>query len=143
VITKEQRRRIAEQAGHRCGYCQTQEVVSGIPLTIEHIIPRAKGGSDDDSNLWLSCRLCNEKKGSFTEGIDPTTNIQAPLFHPRRQNWSDHFVWSEDGTQIVPKTEIGHVTIITLALNDELRVRARGIWAKAGYHPPNDDSARL
>ena len=40
------RERIAEQAHHRCGYCLTQEVVSGIPLTLEHIIPRAKGGQD-------------------------------------------------------------------------------------------------
>jgi len=61
VIPREQRRRIAEEAQYRCGYCQTQEVVSGIPLTIEHLTPKAKGGSDDNENLWLSCRLCNEK----------------------------------------------------------------------------------
>lgn len=63
MIPRQQRRRIAEEAQYRCGYCQTQEVVSGIPLTIEHITPKAKGGNEDNENLWLSCRLCNEKKG--------------------------------------------------------------------------------
>ncbi|WP_260441293.1 HNH endonuclease [Microcystis sp. M31BS1] len=35
-------------------------------LEIEHIIPKAKGGSDDEYNLWLACRLCNGYKGRQT-----------------------------------------------------------------------------
>jgi 5-methylcytosine-specific restriction endonuclease McrA len=57
VIPRAQRQRIAAQAQYRCGYCQTQEVVSGIPLTVEHLLPKAAGGNDEDDNLWLSCRL--------------------------------------------------------------------------------------
>ena len=45
------RKQIAQQARHRCGYCQTQERVSGIPLTLEHIIPRVAGGNDEEENL--------------------------------------------------------------------------------------------
>jgi 5-methylcytosine-specific restriction endonuclease McrA len=85
VIPRERRRRIAEEAQYRCGYCQTQEVVSGIPLTIEHITPTAKGGSDDNENLWLSCRLCNEKKGMLVEALDPDTGemvSSAQSAHP-------------------------------------------------------------
>jgi hypothetical protein len=136
VVTKAQRQRIAEQAQHRCGYCQTQEQVSGIPLTIEHIIPRAKGGTDEDDNLWLACRLCNERKGVLTEAVDPQTETVVPLFQPRQHRWSEHFAWSADGTEILPKTSIGRATIQALLLNDELRVYARAIWVKAGYHPP-------
>jgi hypothetical protein len=136
VIPREQRRRIAEEALYRCGYCQTQEVVSGIPLTIEHIIPKAKGGNDDNENLWLSCRLCNEKKGMLLEASDPNTGETVPLFNPRTQTWPDHFMWSEDGSRILPKTAIGRATVDMLSLNDELRVHARAIWVKAGYHPP-------
>jgi len=136
VIPREQRRRIAEEAQYRCGYCQTQEVVSGIPLTIEHITPKAKGGSDDNENVWLSCRLCNEKKGILLEALDPNTGETVPLFNPRTQMWSDHFAWSEDGSRILPKTAIGRATVDVLSLNDELRVHARAIWVKAGYHPP-------
>ncbi|PKO20758.1 MAG: hypothetical protein CVU38_18390 [Chloroflexi bacterium HGW-Chloroflexi-1] len=48
------RQRIAEPARYRCGYCLTQEVVSGVPLTVEHIIPKARGGQTVEENLWLS-----------------------------------------------------------------------------------------
>ena len=85
MITRNQRRQIAEEAKYRCGYCQTQEVVSGIPLTVEHITPKAKGGSDDNANLWLSCRLCNEKKGTLIEAMNPETGDLVSLFNPRTQ----------------------------------------------------------
>lgn len=65
-ISTDLRQAIARQARHRCGYCQIQEVVSGIPLTLEHIQPKARGGTDEEENLWLSCRSCYEKKGVFT-----------------------------------------------------------------------------
>lgn len=137
MITRHQRRQIAEEAKYRCGYCQTQEVVSGIPLTVEHITPKAKGGSDDSANLWLSCRLCNEKKGTLIEAMNPETGDLVSLFNPRTQMWADHFTWSEDGIRIIPKTIVGRMTIDVLSLNDELGVRARAIWVKAGYHPPD------
>jgi hypothetical protein len=130
------RQRIAEQAHHRCGYCLTQEVVSGVPLTLEHIIPKAKGGQDAEENLWLSCRLCNEAKGALTEAIDPETGVTVPLFNPRTQVWAEHFAWSEDSTRIIGQTPMGRATVVALSLNNELRVRARAIWVEAGWHPP-------
>ena len=44
---------------HTCAYCSKQN----IPLQIEHIIPRAKGGTDRVSNLTLACEKCNRAKG--------------------------------------------------------------------------------
>lgn len=113
------------------------EVVSGIPLTVEHILPKALGGIDDDENLWLSCRSCNERKGSVAEAIDPDTGALVPLFNPRTQNWNAHFVWQENGIWLSGKTAIGRATVEALALNHELRVRARSIWVRAGLHPPH------
>jgi hypothetical protein len=133
---KELRKRITEKARHRCGYCLTLEAVSGIPLTLEHIIPKAKGGQDVEENLWLSCRLCNEAKGVLTEAVDPQTGDAVPLFNPRTQIWAEHFIWSEDGIHVIGQTPIGRATIVALSLNSELRVRARAIWAEAGWHPP-------
>ena len=127
------RQRIAEQARHRCGYCLTQELVSGIPLTLEHIIPRAKDGQDIEENLWLSCRLCNEAKGVLTGAVDPETGVWTPLFN---QAWSDHFIWSEDGTHIIGQTPTGRATVVALSLNSELQVCARALWVEAGWHPP-------
>ena len=130
------RQRIAQQAQSRCGYCQTQEVVSGVPLTIEHIIPKSSGGQSVEENLWLSCRLCNELKGVQTEAVDSRSNQVVPLFNPRTQSWLDHFTWNEDATIILGRTAIGRATVDALLLNSELRVRARAIWAEAGWHPP-------
>jgi len=33
-------------------------------LCIDHIKPRSKGGTDDDTNLVVSCHACNQYKGS-------------------------------------------------------------------------------
>ena len=43
-----------------CAYCG----VENIPLQVEHIYPKAKGGSDRISNLCLACEKCNIKKGT-------------------------------------------------------------------------------
>ena len=56
----EVREYLLEKWGRTCAYCGKTDV----PLEIDHIHPRSKGGSDRISNLTLSCRLCNERKGS-------------------------------------------------------------------------------
>ena len=44
----------------QCVYCNKTDV----PLQVEHIHPRAKGGSDRVSNLTLACEPCNQRKGA-------------------------------------------------------------------------------
>lgn len=44
----------------KCAYCDAQD----IPLQVEHIKPKAKGGSNRISNLCLACEKCNTKKGT-------------------------------------------------------------------------------
>ena len=39
----------------------------GRLMTQDHVIPRSKGGSDEDSNLVTMCNPCNEKKGNKTD----------------------------------------------------------------------------
>lgn len=136
--TRKTRPLIAAQAKYQCGYCQTQESISGIPLTIEHIIPIARGGTDDEDNLWLSCRLCNELKGTLTKAADPKTGQEVALFNPRSQMWKDHFAWDETGTHIIGQSAVGRATIAALSLNSDLRIHSRAIWVEAGWHPPRD-----
>lgn len=52
---------LLEKWGRKCVYCDAAD----IPLQIEHIEPRAKGGSNRISNLTLACGCCNQKKGSL------------------------------------------------------------------------------
>ena len=46
--------------GRQCAYCGAENV----PLQVEHIHPRAKGGSNRVSNLTLACQACNHKKAA-------------------------------------------------------------------------------
>lgn len=130
------RHTIAEDAGHRCGYCQTAQAYSGIQLHIEHIIPLAAGGETIESNLWLACALCNGYKGTQTHAPDPVTNGLVPLFNPRTQNWLEHFAWSEDGLLIIGQTPCGRATVLALQLNNEYITPARRNWVRVGWHPP-------
>jgi len=130
--------RVREAAQHRCGYCLSpQQYVMG-KLEIEHIVPRARGGSDDESNLWLSCSLCNRYKSSQVTGIDPLDGTRVELFNPRTQVWDEHFHWNPDGTHIVGLTPIGRAMAAALNLNNELAVEVRRNWVLAGWHPPKN-----
>jgi 5-methylcytosine-specific restriction endonuclease McrA len=54
----EVREYLLEKWNRQCSYCDAKNV----PLQIEHIHPRAKGGSDRISNLCLACEKCNLAK---------------------------------------------------------------------------------
>ncbi|BAU04452.1 MULTISPECIES: RNA-guided endonuclease IscB [Nostocales] len=56
----EVRQYLLEKWGRQCVYCDKE----GVPLQIEHIHPKSKGGSNRVSNLALSCKRCNLKKGT-------------------------------------------------------------------------------
>ena len=55
---------LLEKWGRECVYCKKKDT----PLQVEHIIPRAKGGSNRPSNLTVSCEPCNQKKGAKSLG---------------------------------------------------------------------------
>jgi len=53
---------LLEKWNRKCAYCGK----TGVPLEIEHIVPKSRGGTDRVSNLTLACRRCNHKKGNLT-----------------------------------------------------------------------------
>jgi hypothetical protein len=132
----ELRRQLEEADDHRCAYCQTLQANSGQKMVPDHITPESMGGKRVFENICFSCRLCNEFKGSRTVGTDPLTDQIVSLFHPRSQNWPDHFDWEESGTRIIGLTAIGRATVLTLRMNNEVIVPARQRWVGAGWHPP-------
>jgi hypothetical protein len=67
------------------------------------------------------------------------TGESVLLFHPRRQQWSEHFYWSEDGSEIIGLTPVGRATVAALNMNHPDIVEARRRWAKVGWHPPQED----
>src|SRR5437016_3010499 len=129
--------RVRRRAQGCCEYCQSQERVVGEAFTIDHIVPRVKGGSDAFENLALCCYVCNPLKGAKTEALDPQTGNVVPLFHPRRQGWDTHFRWSDDGLFIIGRTPVGRATVAALRLNRPSLIIARQTWVQWGVHPPH------
>ena len=56
----ELREYLLEKWNRQCAYCDAKDV----PLQVEHIRPKAQGGSNRASNLTLACRRCNQKKAA-------------------------------------------------------------------------------
>ena len=54
------RQQIKEEWGYECAYCGSKD-----KLTIDHIVPKAKGGVDFTKNLLCACHKCNQDK-SYT-----------------------------------------------------------------------------
>lgn len=55
------RKNILKRDRHKCQYCGTTD-----KLTIDHVIPRSRGGGDQWENLVTACTTCNHRKGNRT-----------------------------------------------------------------------------
>jgi len=76
----EVREYLLEKWKRTCAYCGIQSV----PLEVEHIIPKSRGGSNRVSNLTLACRDCNQEKGNLTASEFGFPQIQARAKQPLR-----------------------------------------------------------
>ncbi len=138
TIPEKLKERVRQTARNRCGYCLFIEHYSPALFQIDHLIPLAKGGTNDEENLWLLCASCNRAKADKTGVFDTETNTIITLFNPRTQIWHEHFEWSSDKTKIIGKTPIGRGTVAALNLNKERIVAVRREWILAGWHPPKE-----
>lgn len=53
------RKNVFRRDNHKCAYCGRGD----LPFTLDHVIPKAKGGRDTWENLVTACLPCNNKKG--------------------------------------------------------------------------------
>ncbi len=81
------RKNIIARDEYTCQYCGK----SKSPLTIDHVIPKGKGGQDTWENLVVACKPCNQKKGDRTpdEAGMPLTRIPK---RPNRLHYFQRFV---------------------------------------------------
>lgn len=77
------RRNILERDEHTCQYCSFR----GDNLTLDHVLPRSRGGKDTWENLVAACVRCNVHKGNRT----PTEARMPLMSQPRRPYSSLHF----------------------------------------------------
>jgi hypothetical protein len=138
-LTPACRQAVRERAGFCCEYCFSQSRYCPDPLSIEHIVPRACGGSDELNNLACACQGCNGHKYVATSAVDPVTEESISLYHPHHDVWSDHFQWSDDFREIIGITPTGRATVERLQLNREAVVNLRILLNEFGLHPPKID----
>ncbi len=132
------RRIVAVRARGYCEYCRCSEQFATESFTVEHVKPRHAGGETIIENLAWSCFGCNGYKHAKTKAIDLETGKKVPLYNPRQENWSDHFDWSDDFTQVVGKTPSGRATVEALRLNRTGVVNLRRLLSSVNLHPPED-----
>ena len=56
------RKNILRRDRYRCVYCGRGDLL----LTVDHIVPKARGGDDSWENLVCACTKCNNRKGDRT-----------------------------------------------------------------------------
>jgi len=135
-VTAQQKQAVVERAQGCCEYCRSQARFAIQPFSVEHIKPRSQGGKTTLDNLALACQGCNNHKYTKTEGRDPVSGDIVPLYHPRQQQWHDHFTWNNDFTLIIGLTPTGRATVEALQLNRKGVVNLRRILYAMGEHPP-------
>ena len=71
--------RIYIRDGFRCQYCGERK--NPVELTLDHILPRSRGGDNSAVNVVTACVRCNQRKGSRTpaEARMPLLTTQSAL----------------------------------------------------------------
>ena len=114
------RQLVGQRAAKRCEYCGLAQDQELLPFHVEHVIPRQHGGAGASDNLALACHHCNLHKGPNLAGLDPETGELTRLFHPRLDNWAQHFARHEG--EITGLTPVGRTTVRLLRMNDDGRL---------------------
>lgn len=131
------RHRVRRRARHRCEYCRLPQAAAPfMTFHVEHI--QAQQHIEDDSleNLALACPDCNRHKGPNLTTLDPETRAIVRLFHPRQDEWSEHFEFR--GAIIAGRTVVGEATIRLLQMNIVERVEMRAELQASGDLEPKD-----
>lgn len=92
------RKNVLLRDNKQCQYCGRIEPEER--LTLDHVIPLSRGGKDHWTNVVVACRMCNNRKGSFTPeeaGMrllrDPRTPSSVLFLHIARHYGQHRRVW--------------------------------------------------
>lgn len=124
MVRRELELEVRARARGACEYCHFPQAHHPFPFQLEHVIALQHGGETISDNLALACGPCNLHKG------DPDTGALTPLFHPRKDVWTQHFRW--DGAVLVGLTSVGRTTVRVLDMNAPSRVPIRAALIAAG-----------
>ena len=114
---------VRRRAEGRCEYCLLRQEHCELAHHVEHIVAKQHGGRDDIDNLALACHRSNLRKGPNLSGRDPVSEEIVRLFHPRRDQWTEHFLFRD--VRIEGITPVGRATVHVLGMNDLRRLELR------------------
>lgn len=118
-ITKEQRKRIYIRDSYTCRGCGAID-----NLTLDHILPKSEGGTNDDSNLQTLCAPCNRKKGN---------NLLLSPFKKIRHIWTlpDQFSMFKNLTNGLLNAKMLTVkTEVSNSVQQKLTSTRRTLWMR-------------
>lgn len=80
---------IGSKSKGRCWYCGVG--FSHLKRTLDHVVPRSKGGPNDPSNLVFACQPCNTEKASmsleaYRQYVQQKQRCEQVLFYGERMN---------------------------------------------------------
>jgi len=94
------KRNVLIRDGFTCAYCGTK----GSKMTMDHIIPRSKGGGSSFENCVACCRRCNTLKGNRTPSeahmylqIRPKQPTISEFLRLRLKRMGIHDLWEQLG----------------------------------------------
>lgn len=90
------RHNVYRRDGHQCGYCESKK-----DLTLDHIIPKCKGGGNTWDNLVTCCKKCNNKKDNKSPkdaGMKLLVKVYKPTYiefirginGDKREEWTEY-----------------------------------------------------
>ena len=105
-VPRAERRRLSRRAvlardGFRCQYCG-----GGKHLTLDHVVPRSRGGMTSWDNVVTSCAPCNVRKGAYL----PSEVGMTPSCRPRPPHASDFVLASQ---RVVPEAWMPYLEMAT------------------------------
>ena len=127
------RRKVVERAKACCEYCRVHSGDVLFPHEPDHVRSEKHGGQTTLENIAFAWFHCNRHKGSDLGSVDSETGNLTPLYNPRAQKWSEHFLLH--GAVIVPRSAEGRVTVALLKMNAPDRIRVRQALADSARYP--------
>ena len=75
AVSKRLRFEILRRDNHTCRYCGG--AAPDVKITVDHVVPKALGGTDDPSNLVAACEPCNTGKSSVPADVPLVADVAA------------------------------------------------------------------
>lgn len=126
---------VRSRAQEICEYCLLPQSSQEATFHIDHILPRQAGGATTASNLALACVTCSLRKAARFYVRDPLSREIVRIFHPRQEEWSEHFSISDE-FELIGITPTGRATIDALCMNRKAIVSIRKELNLLDRYPP-------